>query len=233
MKKKTFYAELAFFLGILALAVGSNLMERANFGMSVVLAPSYVIFVKLHELWPWLTFGMMQYIFQAALLLLMCLAVQRFRITYLLAFASSVLFGLCFDGCKLLLDLITVSTPLLRHFEYVLGMVVCSLGVSLLFHTYITPEVYELVVIELADRCRWNENKVKTVYDCTSAALGVGLSFLFFGLWHFEGVKIGTVLCALINGLLIAGCTKLLEHFFSFKDGLPLRTFFKTGKFPK
>lgn len=228
MKKKiTFYTELAYFLGILALAIGTLLMDRGDFGMSMVVAPSYVVWLKLNEVWPWLTLGMTQYIFQAAMLLVMCLIMRRFRMTYLLAFASSVLFGLCLDGCALWMNLIPVGGLVGQHFNYVGGVLICSVGVSLLFHTYFTPEVYELVVIEAAEVLHKNANRVKMVYDITSTVVGVGLSFLFFGLWHFEGVKLGTVLCALVNGFIIGQCTKVFEHFFEFKDGLKLRKFFK------
>ena len=70
-KKKVFYTEAAYFVGTIALAVGALLMQRADFGMSMVVAPSYVLFLKLKESWTWLTFGMTQYLFQTALLILM------------------------------------------------------------------------------------------------------------------------------------------------------------------
>ena len=69
-------------------------------------------------------------------------------------------------------------------------------------------------------------HKFKTGYDCVSCLISVILSFAFFGLWHFEGVKLGTVFCALINGSIIGVCTKIFEKAFTFKDGLKLRRFF-------
>lgn len=39
MKKRVFYTELAYILGLLVLAVGTAMMERADFGMSMVVAP--------------------------------------------------------------------------------------------------------------------------------------------------------------------------------------------------
>ena len=43
MKKRIFYTELAYFLGLLILAVGTAFMERANFGVSMVVAPAYLL----------------------------------------------------------------------------------------------------------------------------------------------------------------------------------------------
>ena len=60
-----------------------------------------------------------------------------------------------------------------------------------------------------------------------SCGVGVVLSFAFFGLWHFEGVKLGTILCALVNGSIIGWCTKGFEARFEFKDRLKLRRVFE------
>jgi hypothetical protein len=53
------------------------------------------------------------------------------------------------------------------------------------------------------------------------------MSFIFFGLWHFEGVKAGTFLCALLNGALIGRCSHFMEKHFNFSDGLKLRKYFE------
>lgn len=89
MKKKwILYSEAAYILGLVILALGTALMEKAAFGMSMVVAPAYLLHLKLVDTLPFFSFG----------------------------------------------------------------MVVCSLGVALLFHTYISPEDYELFVKEMAER---------------------------------------------------------------------------------
>ena len=47
--KRIFYCELAYFLGIVVLAFGTALMEKADFGMSMVVAPAYLIHLKISE----------------------------------------------------------------------------------------------------------------------------------------------------------------------------------------
>ena len=81
-------------------------------------------------------------------------------------------------------------------------------------------------VKELAETHGWSIGTVKTVYDCTSCLIGILLSFAFFGFWHFEGVKLGTIFCALINGWLISMISRGLESLFAFEDALKLRNFF-------
>src|SRR5699024_12618644 len=55
--------------------------------------------------------------------------------------------------------------------------------------------------------------------DCLSCVIAIAMSFLFIGFGRFEGVKLGTVLCALINGRLIGKCSRFFEKHFDFVDG--------------
>ena len=52
MKKRTFYTEAAYALGIVILAIGTAMMEKANFGMSMVVAPAYLLHLKLADTLP-------------------------------------------------------------------------------------------------------------------------------------------------------------------------------------
>ena len=115
----------------------------------------------------------------------------------------------------------------LRAAYYIVGMALCSVGVALLFRTYISPEVYELFVREIARKLKKEIPPVKTAYDCASCLIAVVMSFAFFGFGHFEGVKLGTIACALVNGWLIGLCSKAMERMFDFRDALGLRRYFE------
>lgn len=228
-EKRVFYTELAYILGLVCIAMGAALMARSDFGVSMVVAPAYLIHLKVSEYLPFFTFGMAEYTLQAALLIVMAAVLRRFRLSYLFSFVTAVVYGFILDGCMLIVSLIPDSTIWWRLGMFLVGEVFCTLGVSLIFHTYISPEVYELFVKEISGKFGLDIHRVKTVYDCTSCAVAVGLSFLFFGLWHFEGVKLGTVIVALINGSIIGLITKLLERRFVFRDGLKLRKHFESN----
>ena len=227
MKKKVFYTEMAYALGIVILALGTALMEKANFGMSMVVAPAYLLHLKIVKTLPFFSFGMAEYTLQAAILLLLGLAMRRFKMSYLFSFCTAVIYGLALDGVMMLTAGFPAEAMALRVVYYLLGMLLCSIGVSLLFHTYIAPEAYELFVKEVSAKIGMDIHRFKTLYDCVSCGIGVVLSFAFFGLWHFEGVKLGTILCALINGSIIGWCTKMFEARFAFEDGLKLRSVFE------
>lgn len=225
--KKVFYTELAYLFGILALAFGAAAMELADFGMSMVVAPAYLLHLKLSVLYPFFSFGMAEYTLQAVLILVLSLLMKKCKAAYLFSFVTAVFYGFVLDGFIALLSLLPESTLLLRIVWYAVGLVACSTGVSLLFHSYIPPEAYEVFVKEISRVSKRDIHFCKTVYDCASCALSVILSFSFFGLWHFEGVKWGTVICALVNGFLIGRFTRLFESKFAFGDALSLRRFFE------
>lgn len=48
--KKTFYTELSYLLGILILALDTAFMERADFGVSMVVAPAYILHLKISQI---------------------------------------------------------------------------------------------------------------------------------------------------------------------------------------
>ncbi len=223
MKRPVFPTEAAYPAGLILLAFSAALMDRADFGLSMVVAPAKLLSMKLSSFWPWFSFGTAEYCFQALLLLLLAAAVRRFRLSYLFSFVTAVIYGFLLDGFIALTGLVPAGQLWVRLLLYVLGVVICSFSVSLLFHTYIPPEVYELFVSEVSARYGFRVSRCKTVYDLASLTLAVGMSFLFFG--RLEAVGLGTFLCALVNGFLIGRFSALLEKRFDFRDRLPLHRF--------
>jgi uncharacterized membrane protein YczE len=232
--KKTFYSELAYVFGIIFLALGTALMERADFGMSMVVAPAYIIHLRLVRIWPFFSFGMAEYCLQFFLLILLVIVMRRFKKGYLFSFVTAVVYGFTLDFFMFAVRM-TLSRGGLSQYAgtlagrcclYSAGIIICSLGVALLFKTYFSPEVYELAVREISALANRPIAIVKTTYDMTSLFVSVVLSFAFFGWMHFEGVRLGTLLTALINGWLIGKIQGVLDSRFVFRDLMDLRRFF-------
>ena len=228
MKNKSVcYTELAYVLGIVFLAAGTALMERADFGMSMVVAPAYLLHLKISQTFAWFSFGMSEYVFQAFLLIVLSIVMRRFRKGYLFSFVTAVIYGFALDLAIAAVAHLSCEGMQMRLLFYLMGMVLCSIGVAFFFRTYISPEAYELFVKELSDKLGIGVSRVKTAYDCISCLIGVALSFAFFGFGHFEGVKLGTVFCALVNGWLIGRISSEMEASFEFKDKFGLRKMFE------
>lgn len=226
MKKKVFYTEFAYILGLIIMAFGAAFMEKADFGLSMIVAPAYLIHLKLSEFLPWFTFGVAEYFFQGALILITILVMRRFKITYLFSFITALLYGTLLDGAIFLISPLPDAAIAVRLVWYVLGMALCAFAVSLFFHTYLSPEAYELIVKELASK-HGHIDKIKIGYDLSSMLLSVVLSFAFFGFGVFRGISWGTLVCALVNGFAISGFTKLLERCFVFKNRLGFAKYFE------
>lgn len=224
--KKTIYTELSYVIGMFTLAFSVALMERADFGMSMVVAPAYLLHLKVSQYLSFFSFGMAEYVLQAFLLIVLSLVVRKLKKGFLFSFVTAVLYGLVLDLCIKVVSYLPCEGFVWRLGFYLFGIVFCCVGVSFFFHTYISPEAYELFVKEIADKLKAPISKVKTIYDCSSCAVAILMSFLFFGFGHFEGVKLGTVFCALVNGWLIGRISALLDRTFEFKDALKLRKFF-------
>lgn len=227
MKKKYFPTELAYLIGITILAFGAAFMARADFGMSMVVAPAYLLHLKVSQFLPFFSFGMAEYTLQAVLLIVLAIIMRRFKRSYLFSLGTAVFYGFVLDIFMQIVANFPAETAAWRVVWYIIGLMLCTAGVSLLFHTYISPEAYELFVKEVSAKISMDISKFKTIYDCTSCLVAILLSFLFFGCGHFEGVKLGTILCALVNGWMIGRFTKIFEAVFEFRDGLKLRKYFE------
>ena len=50
--KRKFYTEAAYLFGLILLAFGAAMMERADLGMSMVVAPAYLVYLKVSAILP-------------------------------------------------------------------------------------------------------------------------------------------------------------------------------------
>lgn len=222
-RKNAFYNELAYVVGIVVLALGTAFMEQADFGMSMIVAPAYLIHLKVSQLLPFFSFGMSEYVFQAALLVLLSLVLRKVKKSYFLSFVTALIYGLVLDVMMGVVAWFPYTGIEWRIAFYIVGLLTCTLGVAFLFHTYFPPEAYELLVKELAEKFNMTIGKTKTIYDFCSCALSVILSLCFFQ--TFVGIHWGTIVCTLLNGWLIGRFSRLLEAKFTFKDALGWRKY--------
>ena len=119
-RKKVFYSEAAYALGILILALGTALMERADFGVSMVVAPAYLLHLKLSQYLPWYSFGVSEYILQAVLLVALALCMGKFKKGYLFSFLTAVLYGAALDRpCRSVARLRRALSVLYRRYAAV------------------------------------------------------------------------------------------------------------------
>lgn len=225
--KKTFYTELAFIFGVLGLTLGIVFLDKANFGMGMIVAPAYLIYLEVNKYVSWFSLGMSQYLFQLLLIIILFIILKSFKVKFLLSFLTAFFDGIVLDLVMWLFAFIPELNIIMRIICFILGIFCTSIGVSMFFHTYVAPEAYELVVKEISKKINKDIHLVKTIYDISSLLLAVTLSFIFIGFMKFEGIGWGTLVTAVVNGFIIGQITKFLDKHFEFKDAFKFRSFFE------
>ena len=212
---------MSYVLGMIILPLGAALMAKADLGISMVVAPAYLLHLRFAG---FLTFGMAEFILQTLLLVAMCIIVRKVKLGYVASFGSAIIYGVILDGWVALLNLAPVPSLPMQIFYYVVGMVVSSIGVAFFFHTYLPPCAYDYFVREVAEIFKLNITRFKLSYDITSCVVAAAMSLLFFS--ALRGVGIGTVICAFINGFIISFFSRLFEKFIDFSPRFRLERFF-------
>lgn len=225
MKKPTFYTEAAFAVGLLLLAIATAFMEYGGLGISMVAAPAYIIHLKLSPALPFFSFGATGYLIEALVLLAMVAIIRRGNTLFLLSFATAVVYGLLLDGVSLFTGLLPENSLILRVFLYLVGVILCSVAISLILLSYFPPAAHEMFVKEVSAYLNIPFSRLKILYDCTALTISVVLSFLFLG--TLRGIGIGTVVCAFVNGPMIRSFTNLFKKHITFRDAFSLRTCFE------
>ncbi len=225
MKKLVFYTEVAYILGLLMLAFGTALMSKGDYGISMIVAPAYILFLKVSQFWAFFSFGLAEYLLQAVILILMMLILKKVKLVYLLTFLTTIIYGAVLNFAMDIIPNPNASNYILRGGYYIGGIILCTASLAFWFKSYFPPAAYEVFVKNISKRFNVKLFTFKTIFDCSCCIIAAVMSLLFFG--EFRGVGIGTVLCALIYGTLIGLFTKLFEYFWNFKDKFKFRSFFE------
>ena len=187
----------------------------------MIAAPSYII----SERFAFITTGQVEWALQALFLALMCMIIRRFRLAYLTSFLSALVYGALIDLFRFLLDPLALQTLALRIVFFVLGMVLTSLSVALLFKNYLAPCAYDFFVRVVGEVKKLDMRKWKIAYDAGMLLFSVVLSLALFR--RLVGLSVGTVVLVVCNGNIISLFSNLLDKHFEFYDGLPLRKYFE------
>lgn len=212
MKKIRVSNEVIYVLAVLILSFATAMLAAADMGMSMVVAPAYIVSLKV----PFLTFGQAEYVVQGTLFVIYCLIMRKIKPLYFFSFASGLIYGVVLDFWRLVIPhfnpkLFAPGTlPVnVRILYFVIGFLLNSLGVALYFHTYFYPQVYEFFVKGMSKRFQIPLSKFKIGFDMCCLLVAVILSFTLFH--RIVGIGIGTVILACLNGGLIGCYGKWME----------------------
>ncbi len=220
-KKIKINSEATYIVAILLLSLSVAMLTSANFGISMIVAPAYLLSLKIE----FLTFGRAEYVVQAVIFIVLCLVIRKFRPIYLTSFLTCLIYGLALDLWRMIPFFNTSATPpeslalWARILLFVGGFILTGFSVALFFKTYFYPQVYDFSVKCITARYHFKMFVVKTSVDFTMLGIGLILSFCFFG--KLVGIGWGTLVMAVLNGTIIGLFSKLFDHFFDFKPAFP------------
>lgn len=211
MKKIRIPSEVVYVSAIILLSLAVAMITSADFGVSMIVAPAYLLSLKTQVL----SFGQAEYVIQAGVFVLLCAILKKFRPVYLFSFATCLIYGFALDLWRLVPCFnpnVTTpeSTPLgLRIFLFSVGVILTSFSVALFFKTYIYPQVYDFFVKAISTRYRLKLSVFKTAVDLTLLTASVVMTFAFFK--ELRGIGWGTLVMATVNGTIIGLFSKLLD----------------------
>ena len=93
MKKIKIYSEPLYAFAIILLAFAVALLSSAGFGVSMIVAPAYILSLKSG----FLSFGQAEYVIQSVLFIVFCCVMKRFKIVYLSSFLTCLIYGAVLD----------------------------------------------------------------------------------------------------------------------------------------
>lgn len=211
-KKLKVSSELTYLFSIILMAFSVAMITTTDFGVSMIVAPAYILSLKFNAL----TFGQSEYIVQGILFIILCIALKRIKLIYFCSFATCLVYGAVLDTWRIIIPIFNPAiTPVgslpivVRLIFFVLGMVLTSLSVALFYKTYLYPQVYDFFVKAITSRYGFNATRFKIGFDFSCLAAACLFTLVFFH--RFEGVGIGTVVMTLLNGAIIGMFTKLLD----------------------
>lgn len=222
MKKITLHSELIYILATLILSFSSAMQTAADLGISMIIAPAYIVSQKL----TFLTFGQSEYLVQGLVFIAFCVLMKGFKPVYLASFGTALFYGAALDMWRTVIPAfnqsVTVpgSMPMPARIAMLGGgMIITAIAVALFFHTYLYPQVYDFFVREVSKRYKKDRTKFKIAFDTSCLVVAVALSLLFFG--KLVGVGVGTVIMTLLNGRLIGFFDKKLDKYCTVKPIFP------------
>ena len=214
-------AEIMWVMGIILCSLGVCLSANSGFGVSMLAAPAFVLYNRLKDIVPWLTYGTMDYTVQGIVVLLTAIICRKFKWKYLMSFAIAVVYGFCIDTWRLIFGAEVYATMVLRIAAYACGSLIITLSIAMLLRTYMPQQSFELIVKETAEKYNIKLSKVKWIVDISVFVLAIVMMLVLFGGFRPELIGIGTLIITFIKTPLIIMWGKVLDRFFEFSPGLP------------
>ena len=214
-------SEITYFAAIALLSLAVAILSAADFGISMIVAPAYLLSLKIGVL----SFGQAEYVVRACVFAVLCIVLRKCKPVYLLSFGTCLIYGFVPDLWRKIpffdpsvTQPGSMSMPI-RVAMFLVGMILTSFSVALIFKTYLFPQVYDFFVKAVSRKYGIRLSVLKTIVDLSCLTASAIMTFAFFG--EIRGIGWGTAVMALLNGTVIGAFSKLLDRAVHFCPAFP------------
>ncbi len=207
-KKSAFFVRLLLLLGgLYILAQGIAFTVLADLGTDAITSPALV----MHKIWGVCDSGKGYSICTVGnmlicihiLLVLAQIAILRknYKPVQLLQVVMGLILGKMLDFCLSYTVLLPAPGYVASVAYTLLGCVFCAFGIFTFVKADLVPLSAEGLCLALHNAYRWRFSRVKVAVDCSMILIAILTSLLILG--TIEGVREGSVICAICTGYII------------------------------
>ncbi len=208
-KKEVFRRYVVFIFGLFFAGIGVAFTKHGDLGVSPISSVANVMSIKF----PVMTLGSWLIVWNCVLIVAQVIILRRnFKIYQLFQIPLSFLFGWFTDFGLWIASFIPVPGYLARLAMVFIGTVVLAFGVSLAVIANVIMNSGEAFVKAVSDTVHKEFGYVKVAFDVVCVILAVVLSVIFFQ-GRIVGTREGTVISALLTGLVVKFITKHIRGF--------------------
>ena len=210
--KKKIYSEIIYIIAIIFMSLGIALISLSELGLSMVVAPAYIISEKIDGL----TFGRAEYMVQGMVFCVFCIIKKKIKPVYFFSFFTGIIYGILIDIWRNIWGKYMTFIVQNRNFVlgwriiyFVIGVLSLSFSVSLFYRIYLYSPVYEFFVKGVSKEFGIDVIKFKRAFDASGLIIACILSAVLFQ--KLIGVGIGTFIMAYFNGIIIDHIGRLVD----------------------
>ena len=198
---------ILFIISLFFSALGVAFTKHGELGVSPISSVANVVNCKF----PAFSLGTLLIVWNCVLILGQILLLQKnFQLIQLLQIPLSFLFGWFTDFGMYLVASFPVTNYFLRLIMVLLGIIILGFGISLSVIANVIMNSGEAFVKAVSDTTKKNFGNIKIGFDILCVILSILLSLFFFDL-KIVGTREGTVLSALLTGMIVKVFTKYLK----------------------
>lgn len=207
-KKETTKRYVLFIISLFFSALGVAFTKHGELGVSPISSVANVLSCKFD----FLSIGVWLIIWNCILILGQILILRnKFQLIQLLQIPLSFLFGYFTDIGMWIVSGIPIDLYIVKILMVLAGIIILGFGISLSVIANVIMNSGEAFVKAISDTIHKQFGNVKTAFDVICVVVAILLSLIFFN-FNIIGIREGTIISALLVGVVVKFFTKILHQ---------------------